>query len=101
MKFAVIETGGKQYLVKPNETLKIEKLNGQDTEVFFDKVFLMADGEKIEIGKPYLNGVKIPAKREGEGRAKKITIIKFKSKTRFRKKQGHRQLYTKVKILNF
>jgi large subunit ribosomal protein L21 len=61
----------------------------------------MADGEDLKIGKPYLDGAKIPAKIEKQGRAKKIIIQKFKSKTRFRKKQGHRQLYTQIKILNF
>ncbi len=89
-------------MVKPGDIIKIEKVTGDPPAGgFFDKVLLMADGEDLKIGKPYLDGAKIPAKIEGEGRAKKITIIKFKSKTRFHKKQGHRQLYTQVRISNF
>jgi len=101
-KLAVIQTGGKQYLVKPGESLKIEKVAAEkDGKVFFDKVLLIVDGEDIKIGKPFIESAKIPAEILEQGRGKKVTIIKFKQKTRFHKKSGHRQPYTKVKILNF
>jgi large subunit ribosomal protein L21 len=101
-KFAVIQTGGKQYLVKPGEMLKIEKINAEkDSDFSFDKVLLIVDGENIKLGKPFIEGAKIPAKIIEEGRGKKVTIIKYKQKTRYHKKAGHRQPYTKIKILNF
>lgn len=99
MMFAIIETGGKQYKVAEGDSLKVEKLaiDGK-SEVVFDKVLLVADGDKVQIGAPYLEGVKVTAKFEEEGRAKKITVIKYKAKSRYRIKQGHRQSFTKVKI---
>lgn len=101
-KLAVIQTGGKQYLVKPGQVLKIEKLNAKTGENFsFDKVLLMADEKEIKIGAPYIEEAKVSAKIEGEGRAKKINVIKYKSKTRYHKKYGHRQPYTQVVISDF
>lgn len=101
-KFAVIQTGGKQYLVKPGETLKIEKIKKPENgEVFFDKVLLIVDGENIKLGKPYIESAKVSAKIVEEGRGKKVIILKYKQKTRYHKKAGHRQPYTKVEILNF
>jgi large subunit ribosomal protein L21 len=100
-KFAVIMTGGKQYLVKPGDNLKIEKIDAEKGDFDFDKVLLVADGENLKIGKPFLNDVKIPAEVLGQGRGKKVIVAKFKSKTRFHKKAGHRQPYTEVKITNF
>lgn len=109
-KFAVIQTGGKQYLVKPGDALKIEKIKAteKDGSVVFDKVLLIVDGpaspqggENIKIGKPFIEGAKIIAKIVEEGREKKITVLHYKPKTRYHKKAGHRQPYTKVKILNF
>ena len=101
-KFAVIQTGGKQYLVKPGESLKIEKINSEkDANFVFDKVLLIADGENLQLGKPFIEGAKIEAKVLEQGRGKKVIIQKFKPKTRYHKKQGHRQSYTLVKISNF
>jgi len=101
-KFAVIMTGGKQYLVKPGETIKIEKLNAEkDSDFNFDKVLLINDGENLTIGKPFISDAKIEAKILEQGRGKKITVIGYKSKTRFHKKRGHRQPYTQVKISTF
>lgn len=101
MKFAVIETGGKQYKVSEGDTIIIEKLSGENKigkKIIFDKVLLIDDGKKTEIGTPYLKGVKIEATFEEEGKGKKIHIIKFKSKSNYSKKIGHRQPYNKVKI---
>ena len=99
--FAVIETGGKQYLINTGDTLKIEKLGieaGKD--VVFDKVLLLAneDGTDVKIGTPYLEGVSIDATVEEEGRSKKMRVVKFKRKVRYKRTKGHRQHFTKVKV---
>lgn len=98
--FAIIETGGKQYKVAAGDSLKVEKLAEAKAkgEVVFDKVLMVADGDKVKVGTPYLPGATVTAKFELEGRAKKITIIKYKAKSNYRIKQGHRQTFTKVKI---
>jgi len=97
--FAVIETGGKQYRVAPGEKVKIEKLEAQSGEVFsFDKVLLIADGDNIKIGQPYVSGAKVEAKIARQGRAKKVIVFKYHSKTRQRKKKGHRQYFTEVEV---
>jgi len=98
---AVIETGGKQYLIKENTPLTIEKIPGDaGNEVEFDKVLLLAkeDGSDFKLGTPYLEGVTIKAEITGQGRARKIRVIKYKAKTRYRKVHGHRQHQTEVKI---
>lgn len=100
MKIAVIETGGKQYLVSEGQKIQVEKLQHKAGDKFdFDKVLLLADGDKIEIGKPYLVGKKISAELLEEKRLPKITIFKYHSKTRYRRKKGHRQTVAMVKIL--
>ncbi len=92
---AIIETGGKQYLVEENSVIYVEKL---DTEagknVTFDKV-LMLDGK---VGTPYVEGAKVTGKVEKHGKQKKIIVYKYKQKTNYRRRQGHRQPYTKVVI---
>lgn len=99
--FAVIETGGKQYLVKTGDVLKIEKLEVEaGKEVVFDKVLLTAndDGTDVKIGTPYLSGVSISANVEQQGRADKIRVVKYKNKVRYKRVIGHRQDFTKVKV---
>jgi len=99
--FAVIETGGKQYLIKTGDSLKIEKLPAEvGKEVVFDKVLLLAseDGKDVKIGTPYLAGISIAATVEEQGRSKKIRVVKFKRKVRYKRVRGHRQDYTKVKV---
>ena len=98
---AVIQTGGKQYLVKTGDALKIEKIKGEAGEdVVFDKVLLTAkdDGTDVKIGTPYLEGVTITAQVESQGRDKKIRVVKYKRKTIYKRVIGHRQHKTKVKI---
>ena len=99
--FAVIETGGKQYLVQSGQQLSLEKLPGAagDT-VSFDKVLLVADdeGQNVQIGTPYLDGVTIDADIQDQSRAKKMRVVKFRRKVRFRRAQGHRQHQTNVTI---
>lgn len=99
--FAVIETGGKQYLIETNQMLKIEKLEGETgSSIVFDKVLLLAkeDGTDVKIGTPYLEGVSIEASVELQGRSRKIRVVKFKNKVRYKRVRGHRQHFTKVKV---
>ncbi len=98
---AVIETGGKQYLIQTGKAITIEKLPEETgKEVVFDKVLLTAndDGGDVKIGTPYLTGVTVSAMVELQGRAKKIRIVKYKRKVRYKRVTGHRQQFTKVKI---
>jgi large subunit ribosomal protein L21 len=98
--FAIIETGGKQYKVAEGDLLQVEKLAEAKAkgEVVFDKVLLIVDGDKVQLGTPYLDGATVTAKFEADGRAKKIVVVKYKAKVRHHKKAGHRQPFTKVKI---
>lgn len=101
MSFAVIQTGGKQYRVSEGDSLKIEKLSGDHKEgdkIIFDKVLLFDDGKETKVGTPYIDGAKVEASFIETGRDKKITVIRFRSKSRYFKKKGHRQPYTQVKI---
>lgn len=96
---AVIKTGGKQYLVEPGQKLKIEKIPGDvGGEVSFDEVLLVIDGQTVTVGAPGVSGAKVTAKVEKQGRGKKIEVVKFKPKVRYRKKIGHRQPFTEVSI---
>jgi large subunit ribosomal protein L21 len=98
--FAVIATGGKQYIAKEGDSLKIEKIDGEKGDsVTFDKVLLIAedDGSNVEVGTPNLDK-KISAEVVEQGRGKKITTVKYKNKTRYKKRIGHRQEFTKVQI---
>jgi large subunit ribosomal protein L21 len=96
---AVIKTGGKQYIVTPGQKLKIEKIEkevGQDFD--FDQVLLVEKSKKLEIGTPFVSGAKVKAKVLAQDKAKKVIILKFKPKTRYHKKMGHRQPFTEVEI---
>lgn len=99
-KSAVIFTGGKQYLVQTGDIIKIEKIKKPENGVgfYFDKVLLIFSGNDIKIGKPYLENAKIEAEIMKVGRSKKISILRYHSKTRHRRKKGHRQEYAEVKI---
>lgn len=101
MAFAVIETGGKQYTVSEGDTIKIEKL-GDDLEsgdsVTFDSVLLFDDGEETQVGDPYLDEKVVEAELEEQGRGEKVTVLRFKPKTRHKRKKGHRQPYAEVTI---
>ncbi|MBI2591489.1 MAG: 50S ribosomal protein L21 [Candidatus Brennerbacteria bacterium] len=100
--FAVIETGGKQYKVALGEKIKIEKLKAEaDSGFVFDKVLLWTgDGEEnVKIGAPYIKGAQVEAKVIKQARERKKIVFKYHSKTRYRKKKGHRQHYTEVEIV--
>jgi len=99
MKFAVIKTGGKQYKVSTGDVLEVEKLpEAKGGKFTFDEVLLVADDKKTTVGTPNVKDAKVKADLVEEGRGKKVTIIKYKRKTRYRRKIGHRQPFTKIKI---
>jgi large subunit ribosomal protein L21 len=99
-KLAVIQTGGKQYRVMEGDVIKVEKLAHKDNSVVFAEVLLVADedGKNVQIGQPVVEGATVQATVVEEGRDKKVNVVKYKRKTRYRRKQGHRQAFTKVKI---
>ena len=96
---AVIVTGGKQYTVAEGDVIFVEKLNAEETAtVNFEQVLAVLDGENTKIGTPVVEGAKVEAKVVKNGKAKKITVFKYKAKKNEKKKIGHRQPYTKVEI---
>ncbi len=98
-KIAVIKTGGKQYIVTEGQELKVEKLAHEDGQsIDIAQILLTAEGDQIQIGKPFLAQAKVKALVETTDRGKKIRVVKYKAKTRYHKVQGHRQPYTKIKI---
>ncbi|EGV32867.1 MULTISPECIES: 50S ribosomal protein L21 [Thiorhodococcus] len=97
--YAVIQTGGKQYRVSEGDTLKVEKLTAEEgASIDFEQVLMVADGDEVRVGKPYIDGGKVTATVESHGRAKKVKIIKFRRRKHHMKHQGHRQWFTAVKI---
>lgn len=99
MKLAVIRTGGKQYPVQENQQLRLEKLLGKEGESFvFDQVLLTIDGDAVKVGQPLVSGAKVSATIVKQGREPKMNVIKYKRKIRYRRKLGHRQEFTEVKI---
>ncbi len=97
--YAVIETGGKQYRVQEGDVLRIEKLDVEVGEkAIFDKVLLVSNDGEVTVGSPFVDGVKVEASVMDQNKARKIIIYKYKAKKNQRKKQGHRQPYTEVKI---
>jgi len=99
-EIAVIKTGGKQYIVRPGQKIKIEKLPIEEgEEVVFEEVLLLDDGKKTEFGNPTIKGAKVKGKLLKQAKAKKVIIFKFKAKKREQTKKGHRQPYSEVEIL--
>jgi len=110
MSFAVIQTGGKQYKVEVGDILKIEKLSQEakpgeapvvhevGAKVTFDQILLVDDGSATKIGAPYIAGAKVSASVVDNNRHKKVMVIKYRPKSRYYKKNGHRQPFTEVKI---
>lgn len=97
--YAIIETGGKQYRVQEGDTLFIEKIEAAVGETIeFDKVLVVSNNGNLSVGVPYVEGAKVAATVVEQGKGKKIIVFKYKAKKDYRKKQGHRQPYTKVKI---
>ena len=97
--FAVFESGGKQHRVHEGDLVKLEKLDLADGEtVAFEQVMMIGEGDDVAIGAPYVDGGKITAEVVGQGRHDKITIIKFRRRKNYHRKQGHRQHYTEVRV---
>lgn len=98
--FAIIQTGGKQYKVSEGDKLKIEKLDAKEGETLsFDTVLLRAKGGEVQVGAPHVSGAPLEAKVLGDTRGKKVIVFKYHSKTRYRRKKGHRQDYTEIEVV--
>ncbi len=101
MSFAVVETGGKQYRVSVGDKLKVEKLEAAEgATLSLDKVLLTADGENVVVGAPYVSGAKVEVKVLSQDKEDTKIVFKYHSKTRYRKKKGHRQPFTELEILS-
>lgn len=97
--YAIIESCGKQYKVAQGDVVFFEKLDAEEgKKITFDKVILVSEDGKVQVGNPYVKGVKVEGKVVSHGKAKKIIVFKMKPKKNYRRKQGHRQPYTKVEI---
>lgn len=97
--YAVIETGGKQYRVQEGDVITVEKLDVEAGEkITFDKVLLISDGETIKVGAPFVTSCNVAGTVVEHGKGQKVIIFKYKAKKDYRKKQGHRQPYTMIKI---
>ena len=97
--FAIVQTGGKQYRVAPGDVLRVERLPGErGDEVLIEQVLLVADGDTIQVGQPLVEGARVKSEIIRQGKAKKIIVFKKKRRKKYRRKQGHRQLYTALEI---
>ena len=97
--YAIVETGGKQYKVSPGQVIEVDRLDmGEGNTVELDRVLLIGDGDKVTVGTPVIDGAKVVATLEEEGKGKKIIVFRYKNKVRYRKKTGHRQFYSRLSI---
>lgn len=97
--YAVINTGGKQYRVEVGQTFRTEKLPGEvGSQVNFDRVLLFSDGQNLQIGCPLVENVIVSGRIVEQGKSQKIIVFKYKRRKRYRRKQGHRQAYTAIRI---
>ena len=97
--YAIIQTGGKQYRVAEGDTLFIEKIEANEGDVVeFDQVLTVVNEGEVVVGKPVVAGAKVTAKVEAQGKGKKILVFKYKAKANYRRRQGHRQPFTKVTV---
>lgn len=99
MAYAVIRSGGKQYTVREGAWLQVEKLEGEPgASLDLDQVLMVADGDRVSVGTPTVPGARVVAEIVEHGRGKKIQVFKYKAKVRYKKRNGHRQAYTKLAI---
>jgi len=97
--YAVIKAGGKQYRVNPGDEVKVERLEGEvGDSISFDQVLLTSDGENVRVGKPFLEDTKVTGRITRQGKNRKVVVFKYKRRKGYRKKVGHRQQFTQVKI---
>jgi len=99
VKIAIIETGGKQYVVSDGDVVTIEKIPAEKGgKITFDNVLLVDDGKDLKLGAPHVSGAQVAGELIKEGKEKKVTVIRYRQKSRYFKKKGHRQAFAKVKI---
>jgi len=97
--YAVVQTGGKQYRVAEGDTIRVEKLAADEgASIELDKVLMVADGEQVSVGTPYVDGGRVTATVKSHGRGKKVKIIKFRRRKHHLKRQGHRQWFTELQV---
>lgn len=97
--YAIVDVGGHQFKVFPNEVLRIQRISSEVGEsVDLERIMLLSNGEKVEIGKPFIDGKKLHAEVVRHGKEKKIVVFKKKRRKNYRRKRGHRQLFTEVRI---
>ncbi len=97
--YAIIETGGKQYRVEPDEVMAVEKLAAEPGDVIeFDKVALISNEGQVQVGAPWLTGAKVTARVLAHGKDPKVTVFTFKAKENYKRRKGHRQVHTRVKV---
>jgi len=97
--YAIIASGGKQYKIQEGEILRLEKISGEPgANVSFDRVLMFSDGENVSIGRPVLDNIVVRGHIVEQGKAKKIIVFKYKKRKGYRRKQGHRQQFTAIKI---
>ena len=97
--YAIIKTGGKQYRVAEGDVIRVEKLDAAEGDsVVFDQVLTVVNDSEVKVGKPLLEGAKVTGKVEAQGKERKILVFKYKAKSNYRRRQGHRQPFTKVVI---
>ncbi|MGI6628799.1 MAG: 50S ribosomal protein L21 [Bacillota bacterium] len=97
--YAIVETGGKQYRVSPGSIVRIEKVHGdRGNTLVFDKVLAISDGESLKVGRPYIQGAAVKGTIIRQGKARKVLVFKYRAKTNYRKRYGHRQHFTEVRI---
>lgn len=97
--YAVIESGGKQYRVQKGATIQVERLDAEPgKDLTLDRVVLFADGKTVKVGSPVVKGATVQAKVVGHSRGKKLIVMKYRAKSRYRRKTGHRQHFTTIKI---
>jgi len=97
--YAVVATGGKQYKVEEGDILRVEQIAGDvGTDVAFDRILIFSDGENVKVGQPEVDGVTVHGQIVAQGKSKKVLVFKYKRRKRYRRKQGHRQPFTAVRI---
>jgi large subunit ribosomal protein L21 len=97
--YAVIKTGGKQYRVEEGASLRVEKIDADEgSKVEFDEVLLVGNGSDVQVGRPFVDGGKVSATIEEQGRGRKVEVIKFKRRQGYKRTQGHRQAFTRLRI---
>ena len=97
--YAIVRTGGKQYRVRPGDTIRVESLPQADGAVVeLEDVLMVSQDGEVTMGTPTVQGAKVTAEVAGSGRGKKVVVFKYKAKTRYRRKNGHRQSYTELRV---